>query len=73
MPEQGPDDPLLAVADELYGLTLPDFTPRRDALAKELRGTDKELSGAVKSLKKPSTAAWVVNWFVRREADLFEG
>ena len=69
MPEQGPDDPLLAIADELYGLTLPDFTPRRDALAKDLRSTDKELSGSVKSLKKPSTAAWVVNWFVRREAD----
>ena len=64
-----PDDPLLAIADELYGLTLPDFTPRRDALAKELRSKDKELSGSVKALKKPSTAAWVVNWFVRREAE----
>jgi hypothetical protein len=63
-----PDDPLLAVADELYALTLPDFTPRRDALAKELRTLDKELSASVKVLKKPSTAAWVVNLLVRREA-----
>jgi peptidoglycan hydrolase CwlO-like protein len=63
-----PDDPLLAIADELYALNLPAFTPRRDALAKELRASDKDLSASVKALKKPSTAAWVVNLFVRREA-----
>ncbi|MGD9959662.1 hypothetical protein [Nocardioides sp.] len=58
---------LLELADELYALGLPDFTPRRDDLAKQLKADDKELSVAVKSLKKPSLAAWVVNLLVRRE------
>jgi len=67
-----PDDPLLTIADELYALTLPDFTPRRDALAKELKASDQELSAAVRALKKPSIAAWVVNLLVRRAADQVE-
>jgi len=29
---------LLSIADELYGLPLPEFTPARDARAKELKG-----------------------------------
>ena len=56
---------LLDVADELYALALPDFTPARDARAKELKGT--ELGRAVKALKKPSLAAWVVNLLARHE------
>ena len=56
---------LLEIADELYGLPLPDFTPARDARAKALKGT--ELAPRVKALKKPSVAAWVVNLLVRRE------
>ncbi|WP_028645730.1 hypothetical protein [Nocardioides sp. URHA0020] len=56
---------LLEIADELYGLPLPDFTPARDARAKELKGTP--LAPRVKALKKPSTAAWVVNLLVRRD------
>ena len=59
---------LLAIADELYALPLEEFTPARDAKAKELKA-DKELSAAVKKLKKPSVAAWIVNLFVRREAE----
>jgi DNA repair exonuclease SbcCD ATPase subunit len=62
---------LLAVADELYALPLEEFTPARDAKAKELKA-DKELSAAVKKLKKPSVAAWVVDLFVRREAEQVE-
>jgi len=58
---------LLAIADELYALTLPEFTPARDAKAKELKGTD--LAKEVKGLKKPSLAAWVVNLLVRHEAE----
>jgi peptidoglycan hydrolase CwlO-like protein len=58
---------LLEIADELYGLTLPDFTPARDARAKELKGTD--LGKQLKALRKPSTAAWVVNLLVRRDAE----
>jgi len=60
-------DELLGIADELYALPLADFTPARDARAKELKGTD--LAGPVKALKKPSLAAWVVNLLVRRDAD----
>ncbi|WP_395694758.1 hypothetical protein [Nocardioides sp.] len=56
---------LLEIADELYGLPLADFTPARDARAKELKGTD--LAPRVKALRKASTAAWVVNLLVRRD------
>ena len=60
-------DPLLEAADLLYGLTLPEFTPARDALVKEHKA-DKELAARIKALKKPSLAAWVVNLLVRRDA-----
>src|SRR6478609_5462315 len=63
-------DELLEIADELYGLSLPEFTPARDAKAKELKGTP--LAAAVKALRKPSTAAWVVNLLVRRETEQVE-
>ncbi|MCB0895382.1 MAG: hypothetical protein H6529_06565 [Nocardioides sp.] len=61
---------LLSIADELYGLPLSEFTPARDARAKELKGSD--LAGPVKALAKPSTAAWVVNLLVRRETEQVE-
>ena len=64
-------DQLLEIADELYGLPQDEFTPARDARAKELRA-EKELAAAVKRLKKPSVAAWVVNLFVRRASDQVE-
>src|SRR5690349_19128420 len=57
---------LLGIADELYALPQDEFTPARDAKARELKA-DKELAAAVKKLKRPSVAAWVVNLFVRRE------
>ncbi|MFA6298869.1 MAG: hypothetical protein WC642_06865 [Nocardioides sp.] len=60
-------DELLAIADELYALSLGDFTPARDARAKALKGSD--LAVPVKALKKPSLAAWVVNLLVRREGE----
>ncbi len=63
-------DDLLAIADELYALPLGEFTPARDARAKELKGTD--LAAPVKALRKPSLAAWVVNLLVRREAEQVE-
>lgn len=55
---------LLEIADELYALPLAEFTPARDARAKALKGTD--LAAPVKALRKPSTAAWVLNLLVRR-------
>jgi hypothetical protein len=58
---------VLEVAEELYGLPLASFTPARDARARELRGT--HLAGPVKALRKPATAAWVVNLLVRRETE----
>lgn len=58
---------LLDIADELYGLLLADFTPARDAKAKELKGTD--LAAPVKALRKPTVAAWVVNALVRHETE----
>ncbi|MCW2766906.1 MAG: hypothetical protein JWO11_2865 [Nocardioides sp.] len=63
---------LLAAADELYALGLAEFTPARDARAKELKTVDADLSKRVKALKKPSVAAWVVNLLVRHEADQVE-
>jgi hypothetical protein len=65
MPEE--TDELLEIADELYALTPAEFTAARDARAKELKGTD--LGKAVKALKKPGVAAWVVNLLVRRSTD----
>lgn len=63
---------LLEVADELYALTLAEFTPARDARAKELKASDLEVSKQVKALKKPSVAAWVVNLLVRHESEQVE-
>jgi hypothetical protein len=65
MPDMAED--LLDIADELYGLLLADFTPARDAKAKQLKGTD--LAAQVKALKKPTVAAWVVNVLVRHETE----
>lgn len=63
---------LLEAADRLYGLPLSEFTPARDTLVKELRSSDRTLSEQVKGLKKPSTAAWVVNLLVRCDPDQVE-
>lgn len=67
MAESSGCDAILEIADGLYALALTDFTPSRDARAKELRG-DVDLARRVKALRKPSTAAWVVNLLVRFEA-----
>ena len=48
--------------DEIYGGPAADFIKGRDALAKRLRADgDHDAAGAVKSLRKPSRAAAVVN------------
>jgi hypothetical protein len=61
-------DTLLGIADDLYGLPLAEFTPARDALAKEHKA-DKALAASIKGLKKASVAAWVVNLLVRRDPE----
>lgn len=64
-------DPLLEIADELYGLPLADFTAARDALVKEHRA-DKAFAARIKALRRPSLAAWVVDLLVRRDAPQVE-
>jgi hypothetical protein len=64
LPRGAPED----AVDELYGLPLDEFTPRRDELAKELRATGKRDEAAwVKALRKPSAAAWLVNQLARTQ------
>ena len=62
------DGTLIGIADELFALPLADFTPRRDAIAKEHKA-DKDLAARIKAIRKPSLAAWVVNLLVRREPE----
>lgn len=58
---------LLVEADRLYALAPGEFTAARDARAKELKADDPALAGAVKTLRKPSTAAWLVNQLGRHD------
>ena len=60
------------VVDKLYGAPPAEFIARRDALAKELRKTDRAAADAVKKLRKPSVSAAAVNQLVRRSADDIE-
>jgi hypothetical protein len=62
------DGTLIGIADELFALPLAEFTPRRDAIAKEHKA-DKDLAVRIKAIRKPSMAAWVVNLLVRREPE----
>jgi hypothetical protein len=56
--------------DALYALPLERFTAERDALAKEIRREgDAGAAARVKSLRKPTVAAWAVNQIVRREPE----
>jgi hypothetical protein len=57
-------------ADELYGLPLEEFVPRRDELVRELRGAgQKDDAEMVKRMPKPTAPAWVVNQLARTEPD----
>jgi hypothetical protein len=59
--------------EDLYGLPLEEFTPARDALAKELKGAGrKDEATEVKSLRKPSLAAWALNRAARDHPDAVE-
>ncbi|MFC7877203.1 hypothetical protein [Isoptericola sp. NPDC057391] len=64
---------LTEVAGELYALEPAEFVPARDARAAALRADDQdEAADRVKRLRKPSTAAWVVNLLARAEAEQVE-
>ncbi|MFL5943853.1 MAG: hypothetical protein ACJ74C_00225 [Gaiellaceae bacterium] len=58
-------------ADRLFELPLDEFTAARNELAKRLKQEgDAEAAEQVRSLAKPSLAAWAVNQLARREAEL---
>jgi hypothetical protein len=55
--------------DELYGLPPEDFVAARDALAKSVPAADRP---AVKALRRPTVAGWLVNQLARRHQELVE-
>ncbi|HEY7874406.1 MAG TPA: hypothetical protein VIG64_04715 [Actinomycetota bacterium] len=58
------------VADHLYEASLSDFTRARDEIAAKLKAAgDDDAARAVKTLKKPTVAAWAVNQVARRHSD----
>lgn len=54
--------------DPLYQLPLSEFTPARNALARELAGAE---AAEVKSLRKPTAPAWAVNQLYWNDRDAF--
>jgi len=60
------------VADELYGLAPEQFVPARTRYEKQARRAgDRELAERIRSLGKPTVAAWLANQLVReRRAEL---
>ena len=61
---------LAEIAHELYALPPGEFTAARNASAAS--AADRELADAVRSLRKPAAAAWVVNLLAREEPDRLE-
>ncbi|HEX5560385.1 MAG TPA: hypothetical protein VFX52_02000 [Nocardioidaceae bacterium] len=65
-----PADPLLSIAEELYSLAPGEFTGTRNEWARQTRADgDRELAERVTALRRPSTAAWVVNMLMRHQAE----
>lgn len=57
--------------NDLYGLPLEEFTPARDALARELKKAGKkEAAEEVKSLRKPPVFVWAANQAARRRPEV---
>ncbi|MEA5456457.1 hypothetical protein SPF06_17130 [Sinomonas sp. JGH33] len=64
---------LAAVAAELYGLPLAEFTPARNDQAKAARSEGNLLlAKQVAKLPKPSMAAWAVNMLARHRGEVLE-
>lgn len=60
-------------ADELYAVRPAEFIAARDARAKEARSDgDEDLYAQIKSLRRPSAAAWLVNLLARSDEGLEE-
>ena len=66
MPKAGLEEKI----DELYRLSPEEFTSARNALAKSLDARDAE---RVKSLAKPTLAAWAVNQLYWKDRPAYEG
>ena len=63
-------DALNAVADELYGLPVSEFTAARDRYAAEARRAgDREFAASIKQLRRPTMGAWLTNQLVRQKRD----
>jgi hypothetical protein len=59
-----------SVANELYSLPREEFTAARNAAVKRAREQgNRELAEQIGALRRPSTAAWVVNQLVRAQPD----
>lgn len=64
---------LAAHAEELYAAAPEDFTAARNGRVKEAKARGaRELAAALGALRKPSTAAWLMNQLVRRNPDEVE-
>jgi hypothetical protein len=59
-----------AIADELYGLPLDDFTAARNAHVKQARQNgEREAAASIQAMGKPSAAARLANQLVRQHRD----
>jgi hypothetical protein len=57
--------------DQLFALSLDEFTAARNALAKRLKQEgDADAAEQVRTIAKPSVAAWAVNQLARQEPEL---
>jgi chromosome segregation ATPase len=64
---------LVDVARELYALMPDEFTATRNKRAADARSDgEKELAASIRSLRKPSMAAWAVNLLVRERSEEIE-
>jgi hypothetical protein len=63
-----PSEERQVAIDGLYSLPLAEFTSARDELARELqREGDRDGTGEVKRLRKPSVVAWALNQVTRKD------
>jgi hypothetical protein len=66
----GKEGGLEAVADELYGLPMAEFTAARDRHAAAARQAgNRELANEIKKLRRPTAGAWLTNQLVRQRGD----
>ncbi|PZS20923.1 MAG: hypothetical protein DLM57_00240 [Pseudonocardiales bacterium] len=68
------EDALSAAIEQLYSLDPQEFTQRRGALARRARHDgDAAAARAIAGLRRPTTAAWIINRLVRSEPGVAAG